>query len=94
MLIKEILYSNDINKNKAIHLAQIILNSYIFIHFSEDLGLLPSETSTKTLMVPIENNNVDKNPLYRRLDELFTFVNLVKNIKVFLHIMVVYLKKI
>ena len=75
MLIEEIQYSNDLNKLTSIHLAQIILNRFIFICFAEDLGLLPAETSTKTLMVPIENSNVDKNTLYRRLDELFRFVN-------------------
>lgn len=75
MLIKEIQHSNNIYKYRAIYLAQTILNRYVFICFAEDLGLLPPETSTKTLMVPIENSNLDKNTLYRRLDELFRFVN-------------------
>ncbi|MGL4669929.1 MAG: type I restriction endonuclease [Methanobacteriaceae archaeon] len=74
MLIAELEYSG-INKNDAIHYSQIILNRYIFICFSEDLGLLPSELSIETLMTPIKHKNLFKTTLWNRLNELFLFIN-------------------
>ena len=76
MLIKELEYSSeDIDRHEAIRLAQLILNSYIFICFAEDLNLLPPLTSTNTIMTPIENANLRKNTIWNRLNELFFFVN-------------------
>lgn len=75
MLIKELESSEKIDHHKAIRLAQLILNRYIFICFAEDLKLLPPLTSTNTIMTPIENANLRKNTVWNRLNELFFFVN-------------------
>ncbi|MDR3292017.1 MAG: Eco57I restriction-modification methylase domain-containing protein [Methanobrevibacter sp.] len=76
MIIAE-LQNNHPEKTKTeiIHYAQSILNRYIFICFAEDLGLLPPETSTETLITPINHKNLFKNTLWDRLNELFMFVN-------------------
>lgn len=74
MLIKELEFTMDMDKNKAIYYAQLVLNRYIFICFAEDLGLIPSETTTNTLTTPIEHNNIFISTLWERLNELFEFV--------------------
>ncbi|MDR3222722.1 MAG: Eco57I restriction-modification methylase domain-containing protein [Methanobrevibacter sp.] len=76
MIIAE-LQNNHFEKTKTeiVHYAQSILNRYIFICFAEDLGLLPPETSTETLITPITHKNLFKSTLWDRLNELFMFVN-------------------
>lgn len=74
MLIKELEYEMDFDKNKAIYYAQLILNRYIFICFAEDLKLVRSETTTNTLITPIKQDNIFDSILWERLNELFKFV--------------------
>ncbi|MDR3063667.1 MAG: hypothetical protein LBU40_05975, partial [Methanobrevibacter sp.] len=75
MLIKELEYSNDINKNTAISKAQLILNRYIFICFCEDKDLLPDNTTNDEILTPIRRKVLAVNTLWNRLNELFYFIN-------------------
>ena len=76
MLIKELEHSSEeIDKLEAIRLAQLILNRYIFTCFAEDLLLIPPQTTTKTILTPIENQNLSKFTMWNRINELFTFID-------------------
>ena len=73
MLIKELEYSSNLNKDDAIHYAQLILNRYIFICFAEDKALIPQYTNRDTITTPIKLGNLShKKPrIWQRLNELF-----------------------
>lgn len=74
MIIKELEYNMQIDKSEAIHYSQLILNRYIFLCFAEDLHLIPSETTTDTIITPIIKNNIFETTIWDRLNELFRFV--------------------
>ena len=74
MIIKELEYSG-LNKEEAIRYAQLILNRYIFACFAEDIGLIPSETTTKTIQTPIDNQNLFDFTIWDRINELFRFID-------------------
>lgn len=74
MIIKELEYSG-LNKGEAIRYAQLILNRYIFVCFAEDIGLIPSETTTKTIQTPINNQNLFDFTIWDRINELFRFID-------------------
>lgn len=80
MIIKELRYSG-IEKIEAIRYSQLILDRFIFICFAEDKHLLPSGTSTDTLLIPINNKNLLEFTLWDRLNELFRFIDLGNKIK-------------
>lgn len=63
--------SEDIDRLKAIHYAQLIIDRVIFICFAEDKGLLPEQILEDTVLTPIRNNNVRKHRIFDRLRELF-----------------------
>jgi len=63
--------SEDIDRLKAIHYAQLIMDRVIFICFAEDKGLLPEQILEDTVLTPIRNNNVRKHRIFDRLRELF-----------------------
>ncbi|MDR2829428.1 MAG: N-6 DNA methylase [Methanobrevibacter sp.] len=71
MLIKELEHVNPITLDEAITYAQLILNRYIFICFAEDKNLLPDETSTKEILLPIRNHNIRRNEIWYRINGLF-----------------------
>lgn len=76
MLIKELEYSSDdINRIEAIRLAQLILNRFIFLCFTEDLRLIPSETTADVLLTPIRHKNLFEYTMWDRLNELFRFAD-------------------
>lgn len=63
--------SEDIDRLKAIHYAQLIMDRVIFICFAEDKELLPEQILEDTILTPIRNNNVRKHRIFDRLRELF-----------------------
>ena len=88
MLIKELEYSSNLNKDEAIHYAQLILNRYIFICFAEDKTLIPQYTNRDTITTPIKLGNLShKKPrIWKRLTELFDDIDegrTAKNISAF-----------
>jgi len=58
MFIKEFEAIIALSRLDAIHYAQMILNKYIFICFAEDIGLLPAQVSTYTILTPILKGNI------------------------------------
>jgi type I restriction-modification system DNA methylase subunit len=77
MLIKEIEENNECNREKSIYYSQLILNRYMFICFAEDIkNLLPDQISTKTLSNPIKSGFIGRQTLWKRLNELFEFIDL------------------
>lgn len=88
MLIKELELISNLDKNDAIHYAQLILNRYIFICFAEDKGLIPQYTNKDTITTPLKIGNLShKKPrIWQRLNELFDDINegrTAKNINAF-----------
>lgn len=75
MLIKELQKNNQLDKDKAIEYAQLILNRYMFICFCEDKDLLPENTSTDEILTPIRRKVLAINTIWNRLNELFYFIN-------------------
>jgi hypothetical protein len=71
MLIKELEYSNNLNKNEAINYAQLILNRYIFICFCEDKDLLPDNVSSEEIITPIRKKNLRRSEIWQRINGLF-----------------------
>ena len=88
MLIKELEFTSNLNKDEAIHYAQLILNRYIFICFAEDKGLIPHDTNRDTITTPLKIGNLShKKPrIWQRLNELFDDIDegrTAKNISAF-----------
>ena len=88
MLIKELEFTSNLNKDDAIHYAQLILNRYIFICFAEDKGLIPQYTNKDTITTPLKIGNLShKKPrIWQRLTELFDDIDegrTAKNISAF-----------
>lgn len=82
MLLKEIEENNDLSREEAIHYAQLILNRYMFICFAEDIeNLLPSQLSTQTLSKPIKDGDIGGTALWRRLNELFEYIDVGNEFK-------------
>ena len=82
MLLKEIEENNDLTREEAIHYAQLILNRYMFICFAEDIeNLLPSQLSTQTLSKPIKDGDIGGTALWRRLNELFEYIDVGNEFK-------------
>ncbi|MDR0911497.1 MAG: Eco57I restriction-modification methylase domain-containing protein [Methanobrevibacter sp.] len=79
LLIKELEENNQINKEKAIEYAQLILNRYIFICFCEDKDLLPDNSSTDEILTPIRRQVLSIQTIWNRLNELFYFINYGNN---------------
>ena len=75
MIIKELKYIEGMDNIEAIRLAQLILNRFIFLCFSEDLLLIPSETTADILLTPIKHKNLTKYTMWNRLNELFIFAD-------------------
>jgi hypothetical protein len=75
MLIKELESNSSLNRLESIRISQLILNRYIFLCFAEDLKLIPSETTTDTLLTPIKHNNLSHYTMRNRLNELFIFAD-------------------
>jgi hypothetical protein len=75
MIIKELEEINGFNKDDAINYTQIILNRYIFICFTEDMGLLPPQISTKTILNPIESQDMGESKIWGRINGLFNEIN-------------------
>ena len=67
--------SEDTDRLKAIHYAQLIMDRIIFICFAEDKGLLPEQILEETTLTPIDNNNVRKHRIFDRIRELFEDVH-------------------
>lgn len=75
--------SENIDRIKSIHYAQLILDRVLFICFAEDKKLLPEQILETTILNPLENGNVRKHRIFDRLRELFEDVhegNQIKNI--------------
>ncbi|PWI48789.1 hypothetical protein CEE45_05215 [Candidatus Heimdallarchaeota archaeon B3_Heim] len=62
---------------KIVSLTQLILNRIIFIAFTEDRNLLPSETLIETILPPIKSRDVSKTrqEIWRKLNLLFDDIN-------------------
>lgn len=75
MIIKELKYNEKMDNIEAIRIAQLILNRFIFLCFTEDLHLIPSETTADILLTPIIHKNLTKYTMWNRLNELFEFAN-------------------
>jgi len=79
MLIREIEYVNkDVNNEKigkSIHIAQIILNRYLFICFAERKGILPPKTSSGTIKKIIDNHDFEEYEIWRSISRLFRFID-------------------
>ena len=75
MLIKELESSfKDMSRDKAIKLAQLILNRYIFICFAEDLELIP-QTTKKTILGPVKSDLIFENNIWHNIISLFRMMN-------------------
>jgi hypothetical protein len=75
MLIKELEHYNNLSREQSVHYAQLILNRYMFISFSEDTGLLDSQISADTISTPIKKGNLRHQSIWQRLNELFLDIN-------------------
>ena len=75
MIIKELKFNEGMDNIEAIRIAQLILNRFIFLCFTEDLLLIPSETTADILLTPIKHKNLTKYTMWNRLNELFIFAD-------------------
>lgn len=71
MIMKELEEIQGLNRTESLHYAQIILNRYMFICFAEDMNLLPSQLSIKTIASPIKNKSLRKKSIWYSLNNLF-----------------------
>lgn len=75
MILKELEEKNGLDRLKAVHYAQLILNRYMFICFAENIGLLPPQISTKTISTPIKNHRLRDKRIWQELNDLFLDIN-------------------
>lgn len=75
MFVKELEETNNFNRVKAVHYAQLILNRYMFICFAEDVDLLPPQITINSITAPIKSKNVKRNSIWYSLNDLFLDIN-------------------